>query len=172
LSKTSDYQVAPHESDVRGWTVVSKDGEKIGKVDDLLIDPGRMKVAEFEVNVKEGDQFYVPAAEVRIDSTRREVCLTRYAPGEYGTTASAGRTGTDADERLTRTEEELRVGKRAVEAGEVAVAKHVETEHKQVPVNVKREEIVIERRPVNREAAATDVRDDSRATRGGRGPRR
>ena len=172
LSKTSDYQVAPHESDVRGWTVVSKDGEKIGKVDDLLIDPGRMKVAKFEVDVKGGDQFYVPAAEVRIDSTRREVCLDRYAPGVYQTTASAGRTETYADERLTRTEEELRVGKHAVEAGEVVVAKHVETEHKQVPVNVRREEIAIERRPVNREAGATDVRDDSRATRGGRGPRR
>ncbi len=172
LSKTSDYQVAPHESDVRGWTVVSKDGEKIGKVDDLLIDPGRMKVAEFEVDVKGGDQFYVPAAEVRIDSTRREVCLDRYAPGVYRTTGSAGRTGTDVDESLTPTEEELGVGKRAVEAGEVVVAKHFETEHKQVPVNVKREGIVIERRPVNREARATDVRDDSRAARGGRGPRR
>ncbi len=172
LSKTSDYQVAPHESDVRGWTVVSKDGEKIGKVDDLLIDPGRMKVAEFEVDVKGGDQFYVPAAEVRIDSTRREVCLDRYAPGVYRTTGSAGRTGTDADERLTPTEEELGVGKRAVEAGEVVVAKHLETEHKQVPVNVKREGIVIERRPVNRATGTTGVRDDSRAAHGGRGPRR
>jgi uncharacterized protein (TIGR02271 family) len=160
LSKTSDYQVAPHESDVRGWTVVGKDGQKIGKVDDLLIDTARMKVAEFEVDIKGGDHIYVPAAEARIDSTRREVWLDRYAPGVYRTAVSAERTGSYADERLTRTEEELRVGKRAVEAGEVMVGKHVETEHKQVPVNLKREEIVIERRPVNREAGATDIRDD------------
>jgi len=160
LSKTSDYQVAPHETDVRGWTVVGKDGQKIGKVDDLLIDTARMKVAEFEIDLKGADCIYVPAAEARVDSTRREVCLDRYAPGAYRTAASAGRTGNYADERLTRTEEELRVGKRAVETGEVVVGKHVETEHKQVPVNLKREEIVIERRPVNRDAGATDIRDD------------
>ena len=29
-----------------------------------------------------------------------------------------------------------------------------------MPVNLRREEIVIERRPVNREAGATDLRDD------------
>jgi uncharacterized protein (TIGR02271 family) len=158
LSKTSDYQVAPHESDVRGWTVVDKDGRKIGKVDDLLIDTARMKVAEFDVDIKGGDHIYVPAAEARIDSSRREVWLDRYAPGAYRT--AAARKGAPADERLTRTEEEVRVGKRAVEAGEVVVGKHVETEHKQVPVNLRREEIVIERRPVNREAGATDLRDD------------
>ena len=160
LSKTSDYQVAPHESDVRGWPVVDNNGHKIGKVDDLLIDTARMKVAEFDVDIKGGDHIYVPAAEARIDSSRGEVCLDRYALGAYRTAGGADRTGTYADERLTRTEEEVRVGKRAVEAGEVVVGKHVETEHKQVPVSLKREEIVIERRPVNREAGATDIRDD------------
>ena len=40
------------------------------------------------------------------------------------------------------------------------VGKHVETERQQVPVSLKREEIVIERRPVNREAGATDIRED------------
>jgi uncharacterized protein (TIGR02271 family) len=160
LSKTSDYEVAPHESDVRGWTVVGSDGRSIGKVDDLLIDTARMKVAQFDVDIKGGDHIYVPAPEAQIDRTRREVRLDRYAPGAYPTAGVSDRTGTHADERLTRTEEELRVGKRAVEAGEVVVGKHVETEHKQVPVNLRREEIVIERRPVNREAGATDLRDD------------
>jgi len=160
LSKTSDYQVAPRESDVRGWTVVDADGQKLGKVDDLLVDTTRMKVAQFDVDIKGGDHIYVPAPEARIDPAKREVCLDRYTPGAYRTPAVADRTGTYADERLTRAEEEVRVGKRAVEAGEVVVGKHVETEHKQVPVNLKREEIVIERRPVNREAGATDIRDD------------
>jgi uncharacterized protein (TIGR02271 family) len=161
LSKTSDYQVAPHEADVQGWTVVGNDGRKLGKVDDLLIDTARMKVAEFDVDLKGGDHIYVPAAEARIDRSRRELWLDRYTPGAYRTSAGvADRAGTYADERLTRTEEELRVGKRAVEAGEAVVGKHVETEHKQVPVNLKREELVIERRPVNREAGATDIRDD------------
>ena len=161
LSKSSDYAVAPNEADVRGWTVVGRDGERIGEVDDLLIDPARMKVAQLDVDIKGGDHISVPAEEVQIDRARREVRIQGYAPGAYqAATAAADRASTRTDERLTRTEEELRVGTRAVEAGEVVVGKHVETERQQVPVNLKREEIVIERRPVNREAGATDIRED------------
>src|SRR5215217_3464714 len=161
LSKTSDYEVAPNETDVRGWSVVGRDGSSIGKVDDLLIDTSRMKVAQLDVDVKGGDRVQVPAEDVQIDPTRREVRIEGYAPGAYRSSAVAADRASTArdDERLTRSEEELRVGKRAVEAGEVVVGKHVETEHKQVPVNLKREEIVIQRRPVNREASATDIRD-------------
>jgi uncharacterized protein (TIGR02271 family) len=140
---------------------VGRDGESIGKVDDLLIDGSRMKVAQLDVDIEGGDHVHVPAEEVQIDRARREVRIEGYAPGAYRSAAvSDTRSTTREDERLTRTEEELRVGKRAVEAGEVVVGKHVETEHKQVPVNLKREEIVIERRPVNREGGATDIRDD------------
>jgi uncharacterized protein (TIGR02271 family) len=160
LSKSSEYEVAPNEADVRGWTVVGRDGEKIGKVDDLLVDPARMKVAQLEVDIKRGERITVPAAEVQIDRGRREVWIQGYAPGAYQTATAADRASSPADDRLTRTEEELRVGTRAVEAGEVVVGKHVETEHRQVPVNLKREEIVIERRPVNREAGASDIRED------------
>jgi uncharacterized protein (TIGR02271 family) len=160
LSKTSDYEVAPDETDVRGWTVVGSDGKSIGEVDDLLIDPNRMKVAQIDVDVRGGDHIHVPAEDAHIDRARREVRIAGYTPGAYRTAAVADRSSTGAGERLTRTEEELRVGKRAVEAGEVVVGKHVETEHKQVPVNLKREEVVIERRPVNRDAGATDIRDD------------
>jgi uncharacterized protein (TIGR02271 family) len=167
LSKTSDYQVAPNEADVRGWKVVGDDGENIGKVDDLLIDPARMKVAQLDVDIKGGDHISVPAEEVQIDRVRREVRIQGYGPGGYQTATGADRVATSADrastrtdERLTRSEEELRVGTRSVEAGEVVVGKHVETEHKKVPVNLKREEIVIERRPVNREAGASDIRED------------
>lgn len=160
LSKTSDYKVAPNETDVRGWTVVGSDGTNLGKVDDLLIDPARMKVAQLDVDIKGGDHIHVPAEQVQIDRTRREVRLEGYAPGAYRAATATDRSSTREDDRLTRTEEEVRVGKRAVETGEVVVGKHVETEHKQVPVNLKREEVVIERRPVNREAGATDIRDD------------
>jgi uncharacterized protein (TIGR02271 family) len=160
LSKSSDYAVAPNEVDVRGWTVVGRDGERIGEVDDLLIDPARMKVAQLDVDIKGGDHISVPAEEVEIDRTRREVRIQGYAPGEYQAATAADSASTRTDERLTRTEEELRVGTRAVEAGEVVVGKHVETEHQRVPVNLKREEIVIERRPVNRDAGATDIRED------------
>ncbi len=51
--------------------------------------------------------------------------------------------------RLVRMEEELQVGKRQVQAGEVHVRKHVETEHVRESVPVMREEVTVERRPVS-----------------------
>ena len=45
LTKLSDadYEVAPGERDVRGWNVVLGDEERIGKVDDLIIEPAGAK---------------------------------------------------------------------------------------------------------------------------------
>jgi len=73
--------------------------------------------------------------------------------------ATAGHTRRDVGDeqtRLTRAEEELRVATRKAEAGEVRVAKHVETEHVRQPVSVERERVRIERRPVEA-AMARDV---------------
>ena len=163
LSDTGDFQVAPDQPDVRGWSVVGGNGEVIGKVDDLLVDPGRMKVVELDVDVKGADHITVPAADAEVDRTRREVRIRGYASGTYGRGADAVGTdrhvASDRDARLTRSEEEVRVGTRPVEAGEAVVGKHVETEHKEVPVTLKHDEIVIERRPVNRETGRAEITD-------------
>jgi uncharacterized protein (TIGR02271 family) len=50
--------------------------------------------------------------------------------------------------RVTRSEEELEIGKRQVRAGEVEVRKTVETERVREPVTRMREEVTVERRPV------------------------
>ena len=50
--------------------------------------------------------------------------------------------------RIPITEEEMRVGKRQVEAGEVEVRKTVETKHVEQPVTRRREEVEVERRPI------------------------
>lgn len=64
--------------------------------------------------------------------------------------------------RVTRSEEELEIGKRQVRGGEVDVHKTVETEHVKQPVTLRREEVTIERRPIRADQAG-----DSSATIGG-----
>ena len=55
-------------------------------------------------------------------------------------------------------EEELQVNKTPVQTGEVRVRKEVHTEHQHLDVPVMREEVVIERRPTNRQqVSATDL---------------
>ncbi|HEU4881147.1 MAG TPA: DUF2382 domain-containing protein [Longimicrobium sp.] len=73
----------------------------------------------------------------------------------------------DREMRLTLNEEQLSVGKRQVEAGEVGVHKTVETEHVHENVQVRHEEVEVERRPIRDPLAAgagqiTETEDEIR----------
>lgn len=70
-----------------------------------------------------------------------------------GTVANAYDTGNDL--RVTRSEEELVVGKRQVQAGEVGLKKTVETEHVSESVPLMHEEITVERHAINADDANT-----------------
>jgi len=79
----------------------------------------------------------------------------------YGTGSSIDTSGTTSDLTSGRenievplSEEELAVGKRQVQAGQVRLRKVVHTEHKEVPVELRREEVHIERVGADQ---ATDV---------------
>lgn len=68
--------------------------------------------------------------------------------------------------RIVRSEEELDIGKRRVQAGEVSVRKQVETERVRQDVPVTREEVEVERRPISadtsRSGEATITDDEIR----------
>lgn len=78
----------------------------------------------------------------------------------FGGRRTQGRAGRD-EQRIDVTEEELAVGKRQVSAGEVEVRKSVETEHVREQVPVMREEVTVERRPVNEARPGTDIGEQS-----------
>ncbi|HEU0016284.1 MAG TPA: YsnF/AvaK domain-containing protein [Longimicrobium sp.] len=61
---------------------------------------------------------------------------------------SAQGLGEEEATRLVLKEEELAVGKRAVEAGEVGVSKRVETDHVRENVTLRHDEVEVERRPI------------------------
>jgi len=73
---------------------------------------------------------------------------------------------TDTADTLELREEQLTARKERVQAGEVEVGKRVVEEQRSIDVPVTREEVVIERRPVNRAATDTDfVGTDSETIR-------
>jgi hypothetical protein len=53
-----DYKVASDDPDVRGWDVLDSTGNKIGEVDELIVDTAAMKVRYLEVDV-DNDLFDV-----------------------------------------------------------------------------------------------------------------
>ena len=88
----------------------------------------------------------------------REHGLGREREGLGGATAR----GAEEDEiRVQRAEEELRAGTREREAGEMRVRKRVRTEREQVRVPKRREEVSVERVPVEgREAPEAEIGED------------
>jgi uncharacterized protein (TIGR02271 family) len=62
--------------------------------------------------------------------------------------------------RVQRIEEELRAGTREREAGEVGVRKTVRTDREQVEVPTRREEVSVERVPVEGEATEAEIGDE------------
>ena len=80
-----------------------------------------------------------------------------YSGEMYDDSRFFGRDGS-GEARITRSEEELAVGTRQVEAGEVELRKRVETEHVSRPVTTTHEEVTVERRPVTGSMQAREAR--------------
>jgi uncharacterized protein (TIGR02271 family) len=141
---------------------VGTDGHAIGRVVDLLVDTSAMKVRQLLIAAgdtgqdSKADRSFIAldVDEVDLRPSTRDVLARSHAGRGFDRTAHlyAGAyddaTSTRQEERLTRTEEELAIGKREVSKGEVRVGKHVETERVSQPVTRRREEVVVERRPV------------------------
>jgi uncharacterized protein (TIGR02271 family) len=86
---------------------------------------------------------------------------TREVGGTMEGEERSGRTTEHEDElRVQRTEEELRAGTREREAGEVGVSKTVRTERESVEVPTRREEVTVDRVPVEGEATETEIGED------------
>jgi len=87
--------------------------------------------------------------------------------GGMGHTGDVDRTGdvgrTDASgQRVQLKEEEMVAQKRMVETGHVSLEKDVVTEHRSMEVPVTREEVVIDRRPVDRRPADGPIGNEGR----------
>ncbi len=193
LDDLEDFEVAEGEPDVRGWEVLSADGERIGEVDQLLVDTTAMKVRYLDVDLEndligtdedrhalipigfarldeDNDQIFVD--NLRKEDVRRlpayehgpvtrdiEVEVRRaFEPGfvaggeeefyEHEHYTGPRRVSEGGEERMYRSEEELAIGKREVSAGEVEIDRDVETEHVRRPVELRHDEVEIERHPV------------------------
>jgi len=114
------------------------------------------KYYEGEVNAGR----YVVTADCRDRTDDADQVLSRHGGYSRQTSAMPASAVSRASEQRTVQvhEEQLRVQKTPVQAGEVRVHKEVHTEHQNIQVPVKREEVVIERRPAHGPASTSDIR--------------
>ncbi len=168
-----------------GYEVYDQAGEKIGKVDDLFVDENDQPQY---IGVKMGflgthstlipmEIATVDEATSRIEvSTDKETAKNGPAFDDdreitpdfenevrsyYGLQSTESTQTTGEDElRVQRSEEELRAGTREREAGEVGVQKTVRTERERLEVPTRREEVMVERVPVEGEATEAEIGED------------
>jgi uncharacterized protein (TIGR02271 family) len=171
MSELPDYKVESGDPDPRGWAVKTTDGRVAGRVEDLVIDTSAMKVRQLIVAPEgtsastEGRSILLNTSDVDLRKDAREIIARSFPAGEVitgetptATSGMADRTAGSRGERdrttLTRSEEELNVGKREVSSGEARIGKHVETERVREPITRRHEEVTTERRPVEAGARA------------------
>lgn len=128
---------------------------------------GQVSVPYPESQIKDAPSFPFDAQLTPDDETQiysyygmqRSTAPSPTGLGTGGTQAAGTTPPTDAgdQQRVKLSEEELQVGKREVAAGQVRLRKVVKTERQEVPVDLRREEIQIERTP----ATGADVPSDA-----------
>jgi sporulation protein YlmC with PRC-barrel domain len=91
ISQLKDFDVAPGEPDIRGWTVKTAQGREVGSVSDLIVDTEAMKVRQIEVNLNRdatpssGDhQVMAPIAAADIDTHDKSVILHGLSTEQIG----------------------------------------------------------------------------------------
>ncbi len=208
------------ENAYQGYTVYDRDGDKIGKVDELFVDENdrieymgvkmgllglggtalvpweavrvdegqdRIEVSADKETVKNGPSYdnedITPDLEQRVhshygltqsegerggygsyygdgDGEEQQSAERQSAEHQSGERQSGERQGED-ELRVQRSEEELRAGTREREAGKVNVRKRVRTEREQINVPTRREEVSVDRVPVEgRQAAENEIGED------------
>ena len=177
--------------DWRGRTLRDRNGDKIGKIDDLYVDQQTDKPewALVHTGLFGSKSSFVPLAgaspqgedvAVQVDaaqvkdapkvdrdeqlSEQEEAKLFRHYGVDYTSEGSVTATegapapsagdghdvsGPTTDDAMTRSEEELRVGKAERERGRARLRKYVVTEEVQQTVPVQREEVRVEREPIS-----------------------
>lgn len=84
LEELKGFQVAEGDQDIRGWKVKTADGKKVGKVEELIVDPAERRVRYMEIKVDrkalgidDDRHILVPIGTARIEDDGNDVLLDR-----------------------------------------------------------------------------------------------
>jgi len=180
LENTEDYQVAEGSTDIRGWTIADRSGQEVGTIDGLLFDPDSNMVHYAIADIKKQcvllpvGQIDIDESRnlvlARGYGADQLMSLRPYREGQFNEleerehyraftpTAQAGAQPDYRHETFRQNvpryiqllEEKLRIGKRRVQTGEVVVSKRPVTETVTENIELTREDVAIERHPVNK----------------------
>jgi len=151
-----------------GMEVVSRDGDKLGKVvsldeTQLTVEKGRLFPKDSVIPmsaVESADDHTIYLNLSKHDALNQNwSAATRSAAGGRPATAAGTGAGTASGDALLIPvhEEELTATKRAVDAGQVEITTNVVSEDRTLEVPVTEERVQVTRRVVNRDATGSDA---------------
>jgi len=138
-----------------GMDVLDRDGDKIGKAGETLgqffnVDAGFLGSKEYYVPFDAVMEVRDNAIYLNADKDELDTMGWDHRPEDWATARSTTATTSEAGERMQLREEELQARKTPVETGRVSLGKEVVEEQRTLEVPVSREEVTIERHPVER----------------------
>ena len=84
LEELKHFKVADGDQDIRGWEVKTADGKKIGKVEELIVDPAERRVRYIEVKadrkalgIDDDRHLLVPIGTARLEEKGNNVLIER-----------------------------------------------------------------------------------------------
>jgi photosynthetic reaction center H subunit len=92
LDDLDDFEVADNSPDVRGWDVVTREGRRVGEVEELLVDTSAMKVRyldiELDDEVRRSDsdrRVLIPVGQARLDDRDDRVLVDNMSVDQFRT---------------------------------------------------------------------------------------
>lgn len=151
LASLDDWELEHSSQDLRGQTLVTPDGKPIGRVDDMLVDTDRERVAA--LRLEDNRIINVDAVDIR---GGKPVLLT---PADRLKPAPANLDRNQiGQEHIPIVEEKMEIGKRDVDLGTVRIRKRVVEEPVRETVELREEHVNVERRPASGTVSPEDAR--------------
>jgi uncharacterized protein (TIGR02271 family) len=170
-TKQDDYDVVNDNQDCIGWTITDQSGKDFGKVTEMLVNTetemvdsiivdGRKRIPASDIALRDGRVVVRGVLhEEEYKQTQSTMAETSETTQSYAAMqSSAGakhvagvtRAANENEVVLPIIEERLAIGKRTVEKGAARVRTSVEEVPVQESVNLREENVTVERRPVDR----------------------
>lgn len=141
LSDLDDWQLENSDQDLRGRPLLTRSGDRLGTVRRMLVDRDHERVAALVLD--DGRSVAIEDVEIGSDGCAY-IDEARDLPA--GTRMPEAREG---EQVIPIVEEEIAVGKRAVERGGIRVRTRVVEQPVHEQVRLREEHVDVERRPVN-----------------------
>lgn len=150
LENLGSWELENDDQDIRGRPLVTTNGQRIGVINDLLVDKQDERVAA--IRLDDGSACGVECLEIHPSKV-----IYRKPGADAGAVANAENAKGAGGQRVPIVEEEVAIGKRAIEGGTIRVRTRVVKDKVSEDVKLRDEHVDVKRRELNQTLSGSDA---------------